>query len=75
MVPAVSFSEVAGSLVLEDGLPGGVSDTCDTFSPSSARGVDFSSYGGNWWYESINPLLIVLFWESVALVTSAKYCL
>ena len=36
LVPAVSFSEVAGSLVSGDGLPGGVSDTCDTFSPSSA---------------------------------------
>ena len=36
MVPAVSFSEVTGSLVSGAGLPGGVSDTCDTFSPSSA---------------------------------------
>ena len=48
LVPALSFSEVAASLVSGDGLRGGVSDTCDTFSPSSTGELDFSSYGGKW---------------------------
>ena len=60
-----------------DGLPGGVSDTCVTFTFSlltSDGESDSSGYAGNSWYESRNPLLVVLFRESLALVTSVMYC-